>query len=58
MQYERIRVDLDTETLRLLREQALEQRRPTSEEAAVILRRSMARRARRRAGTCAEGVQP
>lgn len=41
-----IRVPLDDETLRRLRELAVKERRATSEQAAVILTRALARRAR------------
>lgn len=44
----RIRVELDSDTIRRLAELAAEERRPTAEQAAVILQRAMARRAKRR----------
>jgi hypothetical protein len=45
---ETIRVPLDPETLARLRAMALAERRATSDEAAVILTRAVARRAARR----------
>jgi hypothetical protein len=44
----RIRVEIDDLTLSRLREQATEERRPTAEQAAVVLARVMARRAKQR----------
>ena len=46
---ETIRVPLDPETLARLRERALAARRATSDEAAVILTRALARRPQRSA---------
>ena len=46
----RIRVSIDDETLRRLRELAELDRRPTADQAAVILERAIARQARRLAG--------
>ena len=46
---ETIRVPLDPETIARLRERALAARRATSDEAAVILTRALARRSRRSA---------
>jgi plasmid stability protein len=44
---ETIRVPLDPETVERLRQRALTERRATSDEAAVILTRALARQARR-----------
>jgi plasmid stability protein len=46
---ETIRVPLDAETVARLRQRALAERRATSDEAAVILTRALARLARRQA---------
>jgi len=46
---ETIRVPLDPETVARLRQRALAERRATSDEAAVILTRALARPARRQA---------
>jgi plasmid stability protein len=46
---ETIRVPLDPETVARLRSRALAERRATSDEAAVILTRALARAARRQA---------
>jgi plasmid stability protein len=45
---ETIRVPLDPETVARLRQRALAERRATSDEAAVILTRALARRGQRR----------
>lgn len=50
-----IKVPLDDETLRQLREFAAAERRATVDQAAVILSRAMARRGRRIAGTSKVG---
>jgi plasmid stability protein len=44
---ETIRVPLDSETVARLRQRAVAERRATSDEAAVILTRALARQARR-----------
>ena len=49
-----IKVPLDDETLARLRELAAAERRGTADQAAVILSRAMARRARRRTVVTAE----
>jgi hypothetical protein len=50
-----VRVPLDPETVRALRELALAERRATGDQAAVILMRALARRQRRQA---VEGARP
>jgi hypothetical protein len=48
MSQSQIRIPLDDETLHQLRELAASERRATADQAAVILARAMARRARQR----------
>jgi hypothetical protein len=56
--FTRIRVELDEETLRLLREVAREERRPAADQAAIVLTRAMARRRGRTNGPDGKPGEP